>query len=289
MSTVPLAVGLGLMLGAGALLIAAPVMWPARAAVGAPRPGLLRDRLAQAGLTRVSPGTVGAVCVAIGLAAGATVHALFGIGALSLAAALVAGAIPIVAILQRARARRTATRQVWPDVVDQLVSAVRSGVPLPDALAVLAVSGPEATRPAFAEFAHDYRTTAQFGLAIDRLKARLADPVGDRILETLRMAREVGGSELVSVLRGLAAHLRQEAAIRSEVAARQSWVVNAARLGVAAPWLVLLLLATRPEAARAYNSPAGAALVIIGLLVSVVAYRVMVRIGRLPEEPRWFA
>jgi tight adherence protein B len=83
--------------------------------------------------------------------------------------------------------------------------------------------------------------------------------------------------------------LRQEAAIRSEVAARQSWVVNAARLGVAAPWLVLLLLATRPEAARAYNSPAGAALVIIGLVVSVVAYRVMVRIGRLPEEPRWFA
>ncbi len=90
------------------------------------------------------------------------------------------------------------------------------------------------------------------------------------------------------MLRNLAAYLRQEAAIRSEVEARQSWVVNAARLGVAAPWVVLLLLATRPEAAIAYNTAAGAALIIGGLVVSVVAYRVMLAIGRLPEERRWF-
>ena len=71
------------------------------------------------------------------------------------------------------------------------------------------------------------------------------------------MSREVGGTELPSILRALAASLRQEAAVRSEVEARQSWVLNAARLGVAAPWIVLLLLASRAEAAAAYNSPAG--------------------------------
>ena len=98
----------------------------------------------------------------------------------------------------------------------------------------------------------------------------------------------MGGSELTTVLRNLAAYLRQEAAIRSEVEARQSWVMNAARLGVAAPWIVLLLLASRPEAAAAYNTPAGAALVLIGLAVSVVAYRVMVAVGRIPDERRWF-
>jgi tight adherence protein B len=51
---------------------------------------------------------------------------------------------------------------------------------------------------------------------------------------------------------------------------------------------VLLLLATRPEAAIAYNTAAGAVLIIGGLVVSVVAYRVMLAIGRLPEERRWF-
>jgi tight adherence protein B len=102
------------------------------------------------------------------------------------------------------------------------------------------------------------------------------------------MSREVGGSELTTVLRNLASYLRQESALRSEVEARQSWVVNAARLGVAAPWIVLLLLATRPEAAVAYNSSAGAVLVIAGLVVTVVAYRIMIAVGRIPEERRWF-
>ena len=102
------------------------------------------------------------------------------------------------------------------------------------------------------------------------------------------MSREVGGSELTVVLRNLGSYLRQEGAIRSEVEARQSGVVNAARLGVAAPWVVLLLLATRPEAAAAYNSVAGAGLVVGGLVVSVVAYRVMITLGPCPRR-RWFA
>jgi tight adherence protein B len=65
--------------------------------------------------------------------------------------------------------------------------------------------------------------------------------------------------------------------------------MNAARLGVAAPWIVLLLLASRPEAALAYNSGAGVSLIIAGLVVSFVAYRIMIGIGRLPEERRWFS
>jgi tight adherence protein B len=57
---------------------------------------------------------------------------------------------------------------------------------------------------------------------------------------------------------------------------------------VAAPWIVLLLLASRPEAATVYNSPTGVAVLAIGLVVTIVAYRLMVALGRLPEERRWF-
>jgi tight adherence protein B len=174
-------------------------------------------------------------------------------------------------------------------LVDQLVSSMRSGSPLPDAVAALATVGPEITRVEFAAFAATYRTTGNLGVCLDELKARLADPVADRIIETVRMSREVGGTELTTVMRNLSGYLRQEAALRSEVLARQSWVVNAARLGVAAPWVVLLLLATRPEAASAYNSPSGGVLIIGGLVVSVIAYRVMMQVGRMPEERRWFA
>jgi tight adherence protein B len=153
----------------------------------------------------------------------------------------------------------------------------------------LAQTGPAVTRSAFAAFSQRYRATGNFSIAVDELKVALADPVADRILETLRMSREVGGSELINVLRSLSIYLRQEAAIRSEIEARQSWVMNAARLGLAAPWVVLFLLTTRPEAALAYNSAGGIALIIAGLALSVVAYRIMAGIGRLPEQPRWFA
>jgi tight adherence protein B len=40
---------------------------------------------------------------------------------------------------------------------------------------------------------------------------------------------------------------------------------------------------------RAYNSPAGVTLLVVGFAVTVVAYRIMIAVGRLPEERRWFA
>ena len=283
---------LGVVLGAGLLLIASVFLWPkGRHGMSRRRasPGRLRERLVQAGLGRVSPATVLVVSALLGVAVAAVVFALAPVVVIAVAAGTVAAVAPSLVVGRQARLNRRALRVVWPDVVDHLVSAVRSGLALPDSVMTLATSGPQVTRPAFSHFATEYRATGNFASGLDALKAQLADPVADRILETLRMSREVGGSELTTVLRALSAYLRQESAIRSEVEARQSWVMNAARLGVAAPWIVLLLLATRPEAAAAYNSPAGGVLIVAGLAVSVVAYRLMIGLGRLPEDRRWFA
>ncbi len=283
----------GLLLGVGLLLVASPLLWPATSGGTARRRSgvvaIIRERLVQAGLERVSVATVVVVSLLLAVAAGSLVIALVPVVALAVAAAILALTLPSVAIFWRARAYRRAARVLWPDVVDHLVSAVRSGLSLPDSVATLSHSGPTMTRAAFDAFDRDFRMTGNFSDSLDRLKDRLVDPVADRIIETLRMAREVGGSELTTVLRNLGAYLREDAAIRSEVEARQSWIMNAARLGVAAPWIVLVMLATRPEAAAAYNSAAGAVVVVGGLGVSVVAYRIMVGIGRLPEESRWFS
>jgi tight adherence protein B len=118
------------------------------------------------------------------------------------------------------------------------------------------------------------------------LKTDLADPVGDRICETMRVAREVGGSDVGSVLRTLSELLRADARTRAELEARQGWIVNGARLAVAAPWAVLLLLGTQSQTLRAYDSPGGTLLLVLGAGICVVAYRVMLRIGRLPQEQR---
>ncbi len=282
---------LGLLLGAGVLLVVSPLLWPR--GVRETKPSAImarqRERLVQAGLARISPATVFTVASLLAVVSASLIFALFSVVVLAIATGVVAFFVPFLLIGWRARAQRKQNRVVWPDVVDQLVSAVRSGLALPDSVMALANTGPPATRAQFAVFAAEYRATGNFASCVDGLKSRLADPVADRILETLRMSREVGGSELTTVLRNLSAYLRQESAIRSEVEARQSWVMNAARLGVASPWVVLVLLATRPEAAAAYNSAGGATLIVVGLVVSFFAYRVMIGIGRIPDERRWFA
>lgn len=280
----------GLLLGLGIMLCAAPILWPASpdSAVRA-RTGRLRALLDRAGLERVPVSVFISASACLGLIAAAVAEASLAVFALDAAALAVGALLPVTVARHRGRARRRASHTVWPDAVDHLVSAVRSGVALPDSVSTLAHAGPVVSRVAFAEFEAMYRTTGNFGVSLDALKARLADPTADRILETLRMSREVGGTDLTRVLRSLSGYLREDAAIRSEVEARQSWVMNAARLGVAAPWIVLLLLSTRPEAAVAYNSPGGVVLILGGLCLSVIAYRAMLLIARIPEERRWFA
>lgn len=281
----------GLLLGVGLLLVAAPFLWP-RTASARLRRGLLdgwRVRLAQAGLGRVAVGVPIAMSILAGVIAGALVLAIAPVPALALGAAGLGAAVPLVVLTARARALRRSLRAAWPDLVDHLVSGVRAGVPLAEAVGALAEVGPAEIRLAFRTFERRALGSGNLASALDGLKVDLADPVADRIIETLKMAREVGGSELPTILRALATSLRADAALRSEVEARQSWVRGAARLGVVAPWVVLLLLASRPEAASAYNSPAGLALLAVGLVVTIVAYRVMIGLGRLPEERRWFA
>lgn len=186
----------------------------------------------------------------------------------------------------RARRRRTRLRDVWPDVVDHVSSAVRAGLALPEALVQLGERGPAELRPAFQDFAHDYRATGRFSESLDLLKERLSDPVADRLVEALRLARDVGGTDLGRVLRTLSGFLRDDARARAELEARQSWTVNAARLALAAPWAVLLLLATRGSTLEAYGTPAGAMVLAFGGAVSIVAYRLMLTLGRLPVEQR---
>jgi tight adherence protein B len=281
---------LGSGLGLGALLAASPFLWPS-ARKGTRAPAIvsgLRERMRQAGLGSVPVPVFAVVSILLGAAVAALVFVFVPVGALAIGAGIAGLGLPTVVLGSRARSRRRANRVIWPDVVDHLVSTVRSGLALPDGVAALADTGPGPTREAFAAFEADYAASGSFGRSVDRLKDRLADPVADRILETLRMSREVGGNELPTVLRALASHLRQEAAIRGEVEARQSWVMNAARLGAAAPWVVLALLATRPEAAAAYNSASGVWVIAGGLVVTIVAYRAMIALARLPEERRWF-
>lgn len=280
---------LGAMLAAGLLLMSSPWLWPAESPAGtAPTRGRVTRLVEEAGFPSVPAYGVAYGVAAAALVAGAIAWLVTGVGVLAILAAL-AGAVAPVAFLRGRRLRlRRLRRQLWPDVCDLLIASIRVGLSLPDAVASLGDSAPPALRPAFRVFARDLEGSGRFESSLDRVKDALADPIGDRIVETLRMARQVGGTELIAVLRALSASVRADAALRGEVEARQSWIRGAAVLGAVAPWVILTLLVMRPEGAKAYGTPEGVVVICVGAVVSVAAFRIMIRIGRLPEPRRWF-
>ncbi|MDX6256768.1 MAG: tight adherence protein [Frankiales bacterium] len=279
---------IGLMFGIGLLLVwrAATVKTVARVHKEPRWRVELADLIAQAGIESVSPGQVLAASAGLGLVSFLTTFVVSLSPTIALCFATFGAWSPLALLRWRQRQRGSELRDVWPEIVDNLASAVRAGLSLPEAIAQIGVRGPEVLRPPFVRFGEDYRTSGRFDESIDRLKATLADPVGDRIIESVRMAREVGGSDLGRLLRTLSSFLREDARTRAELETRQGWTVNAARLALAAPWLMLGLLALRPEAVRAYNSASGALILLVGGVLSLAAYRIMLRIARLPVEHR---
>ncbi|MCC2308818.1 type II secretion system F family protein [Cellulomonas chengniuliangii] len=279
---------IGLVLGAGLCCVWWSCWAPPRrpAARGDGWAARTQDLLVQAGAPQVTPGSLAAASTGLGVLVLFVGVALTRAPAVSFCFALMGAAAPFALVRGRARRRRARLRDVWPEVVDHLGSGIRAGLSLPESLAQLGDRGPVELREPFAAFAEDYRVTGRFGDCLDDLKARLADPVADRIIEALRLTRDVGGTDLGRLLRTLSGFLREDARTRGELEARQSWTVYAARLAVAAPWVVLAMLATRTEAASAYNSVAGSVVLLVGAVCSVAAYLTMVRIGRLPEDPR---
>ena len=280
---------LGLMFGLGALVIAQALWFPkgssefhsdeSRSIEAA------SDRVKSAGsrlmtlriaLAMLATGVTGAVLMLI-VTTSFVVAIVFG---------LVLASLPLSILTRRQTHQREARIASWPDAVDDLASAVRAGMSLPDAVAALAERGPLELRPPFEAFASEYRRSGAFTPCLETLRNQLNDPTGDRVIEALRLAREVGGTELGRLLRTLSNVLREDARARAELVARQSWSINAARLAVAAPWVTLLMLSLRPGALSCYDSTTGAWVLALAAVMSGIAYAIMRRIGRLPDEQR---
>lgn len=282
-----MATAISILFGAGLILIWSSFWEPVSRTRGASRlQYLVRDRLSQAGMHNVSLWVIAAACIAIGFVSWLVILST----TTSIAIASVAGALlsvsPIWYISHRARKQRVELSVLWPEAIDDLISGIRAGMTLPEALGSLGERGPEPLQEYFAGFAADYRATGRFNQSLDALKETIADPDADRIIESLRITREVGGTDLTSLLTTLGNFLRKDLRTRAELKARQSWTTAGARIATAAPWIVLALLSTRSETAQAFDSRLGIIILTIGAGVSAVAYSLMLRLGRLPEQER---
>lgn len=198
--------------------------------------------------------------------------------------------IVITWVFMRNKGRRAAAAmlEVWPEVTDHLISAIHSGLSLSEALVGLSTRGPELIRPYIYSFHQELLSGGDFVGATERLKLRLNSQGSDQILEAILLAKSLGGSELLQIFRTLGDFLRQDLALRKEIEIKHGWIKNSAHLSSAAPWLLLLLLSSQPGTAQSFAQPGGIMILLIGLILTCVAYLWMGKLGQLPVPPRVF-
>ncbi len=269
----------GLLLGLGVFLM----VIPARTR----RQSRVRSWFDEAGLAGVPLTVVGVVMITVAAIAGALAASAIPIPSVAPLGFVVGCGVPIVALAGARDRRRQRARALWPDVIDAIRVALRSGSTLTDAVTASASIVPREWRTAWTSLESNLRRGSDVDSALRRLQCALADPIADRVVESIVVAREYGGTELPAVLAELGRSVRRESAMRHEAQSRQSWVRHAATLGVVSPWIVLALLASRPENREAYSTVAGTLLIVVSAGVTAIAYFVMRALGSMREPARW--
>ena len=140
---------LGALAGNGLLLIWWSAWEQPRKPEARKRTSRLEDLLGAAGLKRFGAAGLLVTCLAVAAFTRLLFFAVTRSWPISVCFGLFGGWLPVAIVRWRARKRTTLLRQLWPDVVDHLRSAIRAGLSLPEALIQLGEKGPEELRPVF--------------------------------------------------------------------------------------------------------------------------------------------
>jgi len=249
----------------------------------------MRIRLIQAGFLTIQPAQF-ILLIFTGFAS------LFGVVLLLTNSWLIAGSVCLCVSAQlldtlqtRIKTENLKANLEWPKFLDSIHSAAWAGASLEQSILDCVSVAPPKIAWALLEFEKDQGSGLPFGQSLDNLKARLANPIADRFIEITRLASASGGRGYLSALRSQALQLRLENATWSEIQAKQNWVLGTAKLAVLAPWLVLVLLGMRPETAVAFQTETGIAVLVVGLIASLLAFRLIKALGTLPQRTRTLA
>lgn len=209
---------------------------------------------------------------------------------------LIAGSVCICVAAQLLDSFQTALKSErlkanldWPKYLDSIHSAAWAGASLEQAILDSVSYAPPRLSWAIVEFEKDQGSGLPFAESLGNLKARLANPIADRFIEITLLASASGGRGYLNALRSQSLQIRLENATWSEIQVKQNWVLGTAKLAVLAPWLVLVLLGLRPETAIAFQTETGVAVLVIGLVASLLVFRLIKVLGSLPQRSRILA
>lgn len=246
----------------------------------------IENQLLQAGFSNIQPGQFLLLLFGGFISAIVILSLITNSMVISAAVCVCVGAQLIESFQTRVAAETQKANTQWPKYLDSIHSSTWAGATLEQALLDSISSAPAKHSWALLEFEKDQTSCIPFSDCLDNLKTRLANPIADRFIEITRLASASGGRGYLNALRAQSLQLRQENATWSEIQVKQNWVLGTAKLAVLAPWLILILLSLRPETAIAFQSEDGLVVLAVGLVASLLAFRLIKTLGKLPPRQR---
>ena len=189
--------------------------------------------------------------------------------------------LPGILLNQRKTKMQDQKMQQWTLLIDDLTSGVRAGLTISEALAQALQNCEEPLRSDFQEAILEINRSGQVSKVISILKNQITDTVGVATLKILQVVLKTGANDLATSLSILSNSSRENYNLIQELQAKQSWVLNGARISVISPWLVLLALWTQESVRNAYQNLIGQLILILVAVVGLFGYLVMKRIGRI--------
>ena len=126
--------------------------------------------------------------------------------------------------------------------------------------------------------------------ALETVRARLADPTSDRVVEVLILAHRQGGAVVPQILEDLSRATTRDIWTLEQVRTEALEQKINSRVVFLMPWLVLVVMTARSGAFREfYSSPAGYLVIGLGAALSLIGMTVAGRLGAQPSERRVFS
>ncbi|HEY4898919.1 MAG TPA: type II secretion system F family protein, partial [Candidatus Nanopelagicaceae bacterium] len=194
---------------------------------------------------------------------------------------LLGAALPYLIKKRRQERVQVQLGTLWPELLDHMISGLRSGLSIAETLVGLAKRGPEISRPIFKECQSQLLSGADIEQVFRYIKEQFNDPVADQVCEVLDFARGTGSRDTAITLRTLGDFIRSDIAVRGEIQAKLGWVKNSAVVAAVAPWILLAILSAQASTVQAYSTSTGILILLFGVAMSGVAYFWMSRVGRV--------
>jgi tight adherence protein B len=259
---------------------------PARAPRPSRRgPGRLQQRLdavdagVSAGRYRL---TVAGTVVAVAL----VIYAATGTASLAVPPAVAVGLTPRL-YFQRRHAKLLAERgAAWPEAIRDVLANLAAGQTLHRSLCQLGHSGPLPLRATWERYERN-SAALDVATALDLVRAELADPVSDRVIEAFVAAHVHGRDVTIGVLRSLADNVTKDLQVAEQITTSQTEIRSQAVVAVILPFVVLAFLVASNESYRSfYRTTSGWIVVSMGVLMAIGGWKLITVLGRIPAEER---